>query len=183
MKVSQCYYSSSCENIGPQNNSLFAWVNEEERVKMLKIEFIYQKANNLFICDEQNTQIIKFTDSNDTIILNNNKRKYPLHQIIIIHKNKYAGYKILFEIKNEGIKTVMAINDYVNSYCENRCKFQIVKELNMKIPMIGISVLSLRKKSQWKRNELCYISFKGIQFYFRDESNETRITEVQCKIH
>lgn len=183
LKVSQCYYSSSCEKIGPQNNSLFAWVNEEERVKMLKIEFIYQIANNLFICDEQNTQIIKFTDSNDTIILNNNKRKYPLHQIIIIHKNKYAGYKILFEIKNEGIKTVIAINDYVNSCCENRGTFQIVKELNMKIPMIGISVLSLRKKSQWKRNELCYISLKGIQFYFRDESNETRITEVQCKIH
>lgn len=183
LKVSQCYYSSSSENITPQNNSLFAWVNEEEKVKMLKIEFIYHITNNIFICDEQNTQIIKFTPSNDTIILNNNKRKYPLHQTIIIHKNKHTGYKILLEIKNEGIKTVISINDYINSYYENRSKFQIVKELNMKIPMIGISILSLRKKSQWKRNELCYISLKGIQFYFRDESNEKRTTEVQCKIH
>ena len=172
-KIFQQKFELEYEYLQINQNKFFSIrnINNNNNTKeILKIE-IYEKNKN---------SILK------KIKLDFNKLKLPIEKIIdLLDSNK-----IKIEIIYDGIKKIIKFSDFNNNKIifddKNDINNNLIinNEINIKINQLGISLISDNKKNSSNRNEIFYITFKNIHFYFNNIINNIQtINEIQLKIN
>ena len=209
VKIYQSDFDEGYELVIAKKSRIFSWSNvgDDIKVRKLKVEFLYRddKKNGLMCCKDKYTKEFIFYQRNiedkeksqntnnsnsltyntaEGIFFEGKERTYPFHEIITIYKDKQSGYKIHLEITTDGIKRIITVSDYFSkdSYIKSSSPSYIT-ELNLKIYQIGLSIIATSKKTIRKRNEICYASLKEIQFYYKRETTDMSVYDIQCKIH
>ena len=167
------------------SKSIFAWDHNVSNV--LCFEFLIGPLKNRPFSTRNSHKKIEIFD--DRIVINKKiTLNYPGSQILQLRTSKYSGFALKLDVSTDGMRKILKFSDIIYDVYKFSDKKVHILEIHLKIEKLGISIISdnrniNKKRNEYTRYEICYISLNNIYYYSKKTQIEGRsASDIQLKI-